>query len=500
MATLSQTPPVHGDWPRRIGLLNDYLRIPYANGSSFASQFLYRELGRRGVDVTVLGPTDPESRASELPRRYVAFSSLPLRNHPGVRVPLPNPSALRAVAAQRFELTLAQTCSSFLDLGAWLRAKHDVPFLCVNTVHLPSVYNVVIPEALVDNAIVQRAMGSYVIPGLERQYVDNYNQSDGLIVLSEGLERYWRQRGVTAPIHVIPRAVDPKIFDFSRDEDPFDPAAKRGGRLLCVCRHTREKEVERLLEVFARWIAPAVPDATLTLVGDGPDHDLFRTRAAELGIADRTFFPGEFAVTEIPTFYRFADLFVYASLSETYGQVVSEALWCGLPVVAVHDEMGVSSQICDGENGVLVTPGPDHDLSNWRFGSEVVALLKNRARRAALAAEAASSARRRVEPTRIVERYFMAFDEARRHCADTKAARARQRPGALLARWSCVNTAVAGFGLLRPPAVVNRHGRRQPTWDVAEGSPFTGGGDDAIVVERASDPGMAPGEGALAGA
>ncbi|HEX4352286.1 MAG TPA: hypothetical protein VHZ95_05215, partial [Polyangiales bacterium] len=34
--------------PKRIGILNDYVRVPYANGSSFASQFLFREFGARG--------------------------------------------------------------------------------------------------------------------------------------------------------------------------------------------------------------------------------------------------------------------------------------------------------------------------------------------------------------------------------------------------------------------------------------------------------------------
>jgi hypothetical protein len=95
-------------WPRRIGLLNDYLRIPYANGSSFASQFLYRELGRRGVDVTVLGPSDPATKPGELPRQHVAFPSLPLRNHPGVRVPMPARPRSTRWAAKGFDLTLAR--------------------------------------------------------------------------------------------------------------------------------------------------------------------------------------------------------------------------------------------------------------------------------------------------------------------------------------------------------------------------------------------------------
>jgi hypothetical protein len=46
-------------FPQRIGILNDYVRIPYANGSSFASQLLYREFSERGHDVTVIGPSDP---------------------------------------------------------------------------------------------------------------------------------------------------------------------------------------------------------------------------------------------------------------------------------------------------------------------------------------------------------------------------------------------------------------------------------------------------------
>jgi len=72
------------DWLRHIGMLNDYVRIPYANGSSFASQFLYREFRAQGHRVTVVGPSDADAHADELPEQYVMLKSLPLRNHPGV--------------------------------------------------------------------------------------------------------------------------------------------------------------------------------------------------------------------------------------------------------------------------------------------------------------------------------------------------------------------------------------------------------------------------------
>src|SRR5437773_9829599 len=83
-----------GAWPRRIAILNPYVRIPYANGSSFAAQRLYREFTRRGHEVTVVGPRDPAAGPEDLPRRYLTLPGLPLRNHPGVYLPLPAPRPL----------------------------------------------------------------------------------------------------------------------------------------------------------------------------------------------------------------------------------------------------------------------------------------------------------------------------------------------------------------------------------------------------------------------
>src|SRR5207244_3838398 len=127
---------------------------------------------------------------------------------------------------------------------------------------------------------------------------------------------------------------------------------------------------------FGRCVGPTVRESTLPLVGDGQEHDSFRANVLRLGVMERTHFMGERPVTETPRWYRHADLFVYTSLSETYGQVVSEALWCGLPVVAFADGMGVSQQVTDGQDGVLVPPAPDLEADR-RFAAEVTALLRS---------------------------------------------------------------------------------------------------------------------------
>lgn len=461
------TPYAGSDAFEHIGLLNDYVRIPYANGSSFAAQFLYREFMARGHRVTVVGPEDPDAQPEEMPARYVCLPSLPLRNHPGVYMPVPTPGGLSRVAAQRFDVVIGQAASEFVELGTWLRWKQHVPFLAVTTIHLPSVYNVLLPDQLLAMPQVDGLFRERIIPWIEGHSAHVYNQTDGLIVLSEGLRKYWQDRGVTAPIHVIPRSVDPKIFDRQGFDDPFPAHFPRGGRLLTVCRHTREKNVERLLTLFARHIAPKRPDATLTLVGDGPDHDAFKAHAERLGIGERCYFPGEFPLTEIPGFYEHADQFVYTSLSETYGQVISEAMWCGLPVVAFADGMGVSDQIHHGVDGLVVSPGPDAADADEAFAAHVTRLLSDAGFRRALRSQASAAVRRRAHPARCIDSYYETFESARRHCHDSQEARIAHpfATAGALARWTTVQSLLFGLGLVRPPVTVNRHGRKQPTWD-----------------------------------
>jgi glycosyltransferase involved in cell wall biosynthesis len=450
--------------PHHIGILNDYVRIPYANGSSFASQFLYREFTRRGHDVTVLGPRDPGARPRDLPRRAILFDALPLSNHPGVFLAMPSAQALARTASAQLDVVLAQTGSGLLDLGLWLRAKAKVPLLCVNTIHLPSVYNVLLPDALNARPEITDFFDADLIPRMESLTASAYNLSDGLVVLSAGLEHYWRERGVRVPIHVIPRSVDPAVFDARASEDPFPAAAAAGARLLCVCRHAREKNIARLLEIFAHGVLPHAPAATLTLIGDGPDHDTFVALAKQLRVSDRVFFLGEFSVTDVARFYRHADVFTYTSLSETYGQVVSEAMWCGLPVVAFDDEMGVAHQV-SASTGALIRTGLDSAHANALFARAVLELLRDPARKRALGEQAARVARERSSPELSIARYYDAFVAAREHCQRAWRDPGRSARAMLLARWAALHTVVAGLGRVREPALLNRHGRRQPNWE-----------------------------------
>ena len=449
---------------RHIGIFNDYLSVPYATGSTFASQFLQAQFKLRGHKVTVVGPADPRARPEDLPQPSVPMPSIPVRSNPGFYLPMPSPTAIRRLESERFDVVVGQTGSALMDAGAYLRATQKVPLVCVNTTMLSSLYDVLLPESMSSNERVQEFCQRYVIPFAEQASVKVYNNSDGLIVLSKGLETYWRDRGVTVPIHVIPRAVNPAICSAEVGADPYHPRTRPGSRLLVLCRHVREKSISRLIDIFANHVVPMVPDATLTLVGDGPDQDSFRQRCEDLGVADKVFFPGEVPVSEAPTWYAHGDLFLYASLSETYGQVVSEAMYCGLPVVAMDDEAGVAQQINHNRDGLLLPHGPDRVACNERFGKEVVDLLLRPARRRALAEAARRSATNRTDPDRAIQRYYTAFEQARRHRALSKPNTSTIGTVGPLAKWGLLHTMVGTLGLLRPPGTLNRNGTKQPGW------------------------------------
>jgi glycosyltransferase involved in cell wall biosynthesis len=260
----------------------------------------------------------------------------------------------------------------------------------------------------------------------ERIFRDIYNATDGLVVLCQGLKEYWRERGVTAPIHVIPRTVQPEVFDKPLGPDPYVALtpllgrAARGPRLLCAGRLVREKSQDRVIRIFARHILREEKDATLTLLGVGPDIELFKRVAREMGVEDRVLFPGEVPFTQMSDYYAYADAFVHASQSETYGNVLGEALWCGTPTVAFADGMGVSAQVQDGINGILLGPGKGtagEAEADAAFGRATVELLRDPQHRARLGKNASRVARERAAPHVVQDLIAQAFIHAQEHAS-----------------------------------------------------------------------------------
>jgi glycosyltransferase involved in cell wall biosynthesis/predicted metal-dependent phosphoesterase TrpH len=143
------------------------------------------------------------------------------------------------------------------------------------------------------------------------------------------------------------------------DIERFTPAkADRGAfpgelRVLYAGRLTREKGVDLLAESFLR-AQRIEPRLHLLLAGGGPEEGELRARLGE-----RATFLGWLEGDELARAYAGADLFLFCSRTDTYGQVVLEAGASGLPVVAVA-EGGPAALIENRHTGILCRPNADH--------------------------------------------------------------------------------------------------------------------------------------------
>ncbi len=198
-----------------------------------------------------------------------------------------------------------------------------------------------------------RLTGDPVAAALVRQLVAwFYRGMDRVLVPTEWVGELVRGLGV-APEHLvrIPRGVDLELFSPSlRDKGAMAALGLGDGPvLLYVGRLSREKSIDLLLAAF-RAVHAELPEARLLLVGDGPLRGELE-RSAPPGCLLTGFITGE----PLATLYASADVFVFPSETETFGNVVVEAAASGLPAV-VSDRGATREHILDGVSGFAVDP------------------------------------------------------------------------------------------------------------------------------------------------
>ena len=114
----------------------------------------------------------------------------------------------------------------------------------------------------------------------------------------------------------------------------------------------KEKNLEFLIKMF-REILNGKSNVLMLMVGDGPHlKNLYRI-AKNLNLMKNIRFTGLISRETMPTFYQVADIFVFPSLTDTQGLVILEAIACGLPVVALKDDV-LQEMVIDNKNGFLI--------------------------------------------------------------------------------------------------------------------------------------------------
>ncbi len=178
-----------------------------------------------------------------------------------------------------------------------------------------------------------------------------------VIVPTQKVENILKRYGVEEPVAVMPTGIELGRFQEKLSGQEKARMKKELGIppenriLVSVGRLAREKNLEELLEYFAR-LRKEEPEKKLTLLiaGDGPDRENLENLAGELQIKEQVVFTGMISPGEVGRYYKLGDVFVCASSSETQGITYIEALACGLPALCRKDAC-LDQVITDGYNG-----------------------------------------------------------------------------------------------------------------------------------------------------
>lgn len=312
---------------------------PEVNGVALTAARFVEELRRRHHAIQLIRPRQAADESSRVPGPPwdTLTRGVPLPRYPSLRLGLPARRMLvRAWTAQRPDVVHVVT-EGPLGWSALQAARH---------LRLPVVS---------DFRTNFHAYSGHYGAGWLRKPILAYlrkfhNRTLVTFVPTAGLRDQLLAQGF-ARVEVVSRGVDTERFDPARRDRVLRAAWGAGDAtpvVLHVGRLAPEKNLDLVVRAFHE-IARANPGTRLVLVGDGPE----RTRlAAQLPGA---VFAGTRTGEELAAHFASADLFLFPSLSETYGNVVVEAMASGLPVVA-FDCAAAGEHVRCGVNGLLAPP------------------------------------------------------------------------------------------------------------------------------------------------
>lgn len=365
----------------QVLMLSDVF-FPRVNGVSTSIQTFRSGLAKQGVDVRLIAPAYGEPGEDEPWITRVASRAVPF--DPEDRLCRKRDMVAAAVLPSsparepfRPDLIHIQTPFAAHYAGIELACRFSVPVIATYHTFFEEYLHHYLP-------LLPPPLTRFAARRLSR---NQCNALDAVVVPSTAMAERLLDYGVEVPLHVLPTGIP--LGQFADRGKPFSRARfrtlhgipERQPVALFVGRVAHEKNIDFLLRVAARCRLTH-PDLLWVIAGEGPALPALKQLANSLGISDRVRFLGYLdRQSDLPDCYAAADLFAFASRTETQGLVLLEAMAMGVPVVALA-AMG-TADIVAPQRGALVAQDDEAD-----FASRVNYLLSNHAHRHAMGNQA----------------------------------------------------------------------------------------------------------------
>ncbi|MDD5249958.1 MAG: glycosyltransferase [Rhodocyclaceae bacterium] len=355
----------------RVLMISD-VYFPRINGVSTSIETFRHDLRRHGVDVTLVAPEYPQRHDApathRVPSRRLPFDPEDRLMHWGKLR-----RTTQQLAGEEFDIVHIQTPFSAHYAGVRAARQMGVPAVATYHTHFEEYFHHYLPA--LPRAWL-RATARHIARG-------QCNQLDAVVVPSQAMRTTLADYGVSVPLHVLSTGIPVEKFqhgDGARFRRAHGIARDRCVALF-VGRVAHEKNIGFLLDAMVH-LRRRLPSALLVVAGEGPALPALTRSAYVLGLEGHVRFVGYLdRATELPDCYAAADVFAFASKTETQGLVLLEAMAAGLPAYALA-EMG-TRDILEPRRGAVVAPDDPAE-----FAAGLASLLADQPRRERLAAEA----------------------------------------------------------------------------------------------------------------
>ena len=346
----------------RIALVSETW-FPQVNGVSRSLEKLVESFVGCGDTVRLFIPRYPDSHLQD-GVSAIGFRAVPLPFYPEVRLPVVTPATVaRELASFRPDVVHIATEG---PLGwAALRASRRLGLPVVSSYHTNFAHYL-------------RLYGAGWLEGTAWRYLRGFhNATAATFCPTPSICDQLREKGFER-VEIWSRGVNCGHFHPGKRDGELRRQLglpENAVVLACCGRLAAEKNLETLLAAFSRL--PTTLPVNLLLIGDGPLRPKLEAVAGP-----RVIFTGYRRGEELASIYASADLFVFPSLSDTFGNVLLEAMASGLPAVA-FDVPGPRDVVRHGETGLLVGNVEAEDLA-----AALAALIADPARLAGMSANA----------------------------------------------------------------------------------------------------------------
>ena len=317
--------------------------LPQINGVTNTLVKMIQYFEKHDIDYMIFAPEHDQEDSRGL-KKVERFFSIKFFLYPECRVSLPNFFRVKnTLLNYKPDVIHLMTEFSMGLAGLYYGKKYHIPILSNYTTHFAQY------------------LQYYNLQSFERNiwhYMKWFhNQSQYTLCASTDTESILHQEGIK----------DTAIFTRGVDQEIFSPRLRSTALrkelgihektvLLYVGRVSVEKELDILFDAYQSLVKRYKEQIALIVTGDGPELEKYKK-----SFGDQVIFTGYKKGEELGSIYASSDLFVFPSSTETFGNVVLEAMAAGIPAVAPQAG-GVKDIIKNRENGLFFNPGEAKDL------------------------------------------------------------------------------------------------------------------------------------------